>query len=235
MSTSCRKNAKGLLTLGIGIGFTDFAVESSAEVRRDLQQFWPAVTPELLDELAAVYPLSDFGASYIAGNNLFQSPAYTLITTLAAALGSNIRQNNTVYWQNQAIWGDYAIHCPSRYVASAAFNQSVKVPVWKLRFNAGYYAHGATLPYILNDLSSPLVFNTTLATVMKDWYLSFVISQDPNLPLPTRELSDRPWFPQYGAESTVIHVNESSISYIVDPDDSARCDLFFANARVFRN
>lgn len=89
--------------------------------------------------------------------------------------------------------------------------------------------------YLLGSPGTSIIFNATLAGIMKDYYLSFVINQDPNFPLPNRPVSLRPWFPQYGAESTVLHVNESSISYIADPDDSPRCDFFQSNSDIVLN
>lgn len=203
-------------------------------MQRDFQQFWPAATPEFFTALDQVYPLSDFGPSYIAANNFFQSPVFAVVGLVVQAAGGALQKNNTVYWKSQAIWGDFAIHCPTRYLASAAFNQTTKVPIWKLRFNAGYYAHGAAQSYVL-DISPALIFNTTLAGIMKDWYLSFFINQDPNFALPTREASARPWFPQYGAENEVMHVNETETGVIHDIDASARCDFFFANSEIVRN
>ncbi|SMY20406.1 unnamed protein product [Zymoseptoria tritici ST99CH_1A5] len=219
-----------------GIGFTNFSVKTANDVKREYNRFFLNATPEFLDGLLDLYPLSDFGEAWLDSNNLFQSPVYEFgLVPLIAQYGAILEKNNTAGWANQAILGDFYIHCPARYVASAAFNQSLKVPIWKLRFNAGYFAHAAVGRYILGPTESPLIFNKTLSYIMKDWYLSFVINQDPNSPLPTRDNSSRPWFPQYGAESTVVHVNETSISYIADPDDSARCEYFQANVEITQN
>ncbi|PPJ59715.1 hypothetical protein CBER1_10808 [Cercospora berteroae] len=216
-----------------GVGFTNFSVETADDIKREYSRFFPNATPEFLDELLDLYAPSDFGEAWLDSQNLFKSPVYEYgLVPLIAQYGSTLRKNNTAGWANQAILGDFYIHCPTRDVASAAFNQSLKVPIWKLRFNAGYFAHAAVGRYVLGPPGSPLIFNKTLGDTMKDWYLSFVISQDPNFPLPTRDNSSRPWFPQYGAESTVVLVNETSISYIADPDQSARCNFFKANIDI---
>lgn len=103
-----------------------------------------------------------------------------------------------------------------------------------MRFNAGFYAHSAVGLYFRENEGYPFVFNGTLADIMKDWYLSFVINQDPNMELPTRNGSQRPWFPQYGAENDVLQINETEIGYVKDVDAAARCEFFAANSDFVR-
>ncbi|CZT18014.1 uncharacterized protein RCC_03852 [Ramularia collo-cygni] len=220
-----------------GFGFTNGSVTTEDEVNRDISHLWPDATPQFVSDLLALYPPSAYGPAFKAANNLYQSSQYPLVEALFLAQDFNLSSNNPPLFQNAAIWGDAVIHCVSRNLAAAAFNSiPTKVPIWKLRFNAGYYAHAAVNRYFLGvEGPKEFVFNGTLADITKDWYLSFVINQDPNMELPTRNGSSRPWWPQYGAMNDVLLVNETRFATIADPDAADTCDFFAANADVIRS
>jgi hypothetical protein len=202
----------------VGIGFTNASVTSASEIQRDLQPFWQAATPQFLKTLYRLYPKTDYEGSYSLDNNLFLRPIFTAIATMFG-----LNEQDTAYWQLQAISGDYVIKCPTRYVSGSA--AKTQIPIWKLIFNRGYFAHGAIAPYILGAPSAPLQFNNTLAVIMEDCWLSSIINLDPNSLLPTINSTNQPKWPRYGADATIIQVNETSIQPMTDSDASEQCDF----------
>lgn len=116
-------------------------------------------------------------------------------------------------------------------------------PVWKLVFNAGSELHGATVPWLFDANSAN--DNSTLAAIMKDWFLSFAVNLNPN----SQSWSDnaKPHWPQYtsqistgaaagqGNNFVVIEVNATNIAVMTDPDASDRCDFFHGQSYVVRN
>ena len=115
------------------------------------------------------------------------------------------------------------------------------LPSYKLAFYAGSQTHGATGAFVFSqDRVSP---NATIAGIMKDWFLSFVIDLDPN----TRSFSGltKPYWPQFTAnvnenagvvsQFNAMEVNLTSIGVVPDPDTSAQCDFFHGQSYVVRN
>jgi len=76
--------------------------------------------------------------------------------------------------------------------------------------------HGQDIPYTYYDGPSTSVENDTLAVHMQDYFTNFVIAGNPNGP---GLLS----FPEYGAESTLLNFNLSSISLTKDILSDTRC------------
>lgn len=112
---------------------------------------------------------------------------------------------------------------------------SSDVPVFKQVSNVGAKTHGSTLPFlgVLDPSSDPSV-NLTLAAVMKDWMVSFVVHQDPNAQRWSNALGPR--WPDYDT-GEVMSVNDTNYGPVDDSyyDDSARCRFFWANENIVQN
>ena len=76
--------------------------------------------------------------------------------------------------------------------------------------------HGQDIYYTYYDGPSVNVANDTLAITMQKYFTNFVINHDPNGP-------GLPAFPQYGADSTLLNLNVSTISTIQDNVSFLRC------------
>jgi len=109
-------------------------------------------------------------------------------------------------------------------------------PSYKLVFNAGTELHGATRPF-LHNTNATTINNATLALIMKDWYLSFAIHQDPN----EQSFSNatKPYWPAYhlpgSSNFTVMDVNYTMIGATQDFWASGGCDFFKGQTSVVRN
>ena len=80
--------------------------------------------------------------------------------------------------------------------------------------------------------------NDTVARVLKDYYLNFVVNLDPNgLEVGTGQA--KPYWPQYspvGSQNfTILDFNYTMIDASPDRDASARCDFLHAVNYVTRN
>ena len=115
------------------------------------------------------------------------------------------------------------------------------LPTYKLIFDAGTELHGADSPFLwgvpMPTANSTMNNNQTIANIMKDWYLGFVLNLDPNSI--DNSGTPKPQWPQYQAEGqigfTVMDVNYTMIGQTPDPDASARCDFFHGQSYVVRN
>ncbi|KAK3670089.1 hypothetical protein LTR78_010029 [Recurvomyces mirabilis] len=141
---------------------------------------------------------------------------------------------NSTLFQRQTIYGDYIINCPTYYMASAVSDAGL--PAYKLVFNAGTELHGATRPFLHNTNAST-INNATLALIMKDWYLSFAINQDPNQQ--SFSNATKPYWPAYNLQGSsnfiVMDVNYTMIGPVQDFWASSGCDFFRGQASVVRN
>jgi carboxylesterase type B len=219
--------------LETGALFTNISITNTAEINPDLQKLWPAAETSFFTRLNQLYPLSAFTGSYF--DNPFFIALGSLIPTLA---------NNSPFWKLSAIFGDFIINCPTYYMG-AAFSHA-GLPIWKMVFNAGDKLHDATAPYLLGIPGNVTSFiqstttasNATLATIMKEYFLSFATELDPNAA--SFSGVGRPYWPQYQTPAcayrfAVLEVNDTTIGTRPDPDASARCDFFHAESDVVRN
>lgn len=108
-------------------------------------------------------------------------------------------------------------------------------PTFKLIFDAGTELHGADGPFLWGPAAS--INNFTLANIMKDYYLGFVLNLNPNSI--DNSNTPKPYWPQYQSTNStgfsVIDVNYTMMGVIEDPDASARCDFFHGQSYVVRN
>ncbi|KAK4891690.1 hypothetical protein LTR27_009698 [Elasticomyces elasticus] len=141
---------------------------------------------------------------------------------------------NSTLFQRQTIYGDYIIDCPTYYMATASSDWGQ--PTYKMIFNAGSQLHGADGPFLWgpNSTSSN---NATLANIMKDWYLGFVLNLDPNTI--NNSNTSKPYWPQYQSPGvsnfSIMDVNYTMVGAIPDLDANERCDFFHGQSYVVRN
>ena len=143
------------------------------------------------------------------------------------------RLGQSSYTRRAQIFGDAIINCGSAEVATAVSRWS---PVWKMRFNAGGKIHAATKAFLYELQSDGQGFtpNDTLADIMKDYFVSFAVSFDPNKKIAT-EIA-KPVWPKYeSGKSTILEVNATSIGTIRDPDQNTRCEFFRAHGDVIKS
>lgn len=79
--------------------------------------------------------------------------------------------------------------------------------------------------------------NATIAAYLKDYYLGFVINQDPNSI--SNSGLQKPHWPQYSppesSDFTILDFNYTTIGSNSDRDASPRCDFFHGRSYVVRN
>ncbi|RMJ24384.1 Carboxylesterase family [Aspergillus sp. HF37] len=142
---------------------------------------------------------------------------------------------NSTFHQRARWFGDFIINCPTYYMATAVADYGS--PVYKLYFAAGSDLHGAVAPFVKSRNLNGLADNSTLSSIMRDYYVSFAVSLDPN----AESYTDipRPYWPTYMGEQngdfSVLNVTDSLISVNRDADASPRCDFFHAQSYVVRN
>ncbi|KAK4998932.1 hypothetical protein LTR66_001922 [Elasticomyces elasticus] len=152
---------------------------------------------------------------------------------------------NSTFFQRQTWFGDFIINCPTYYMATAFTDQAYNASaVFKLTFAAGAQLHAATRPFLnSNTIGWPSANNQTLAQIMSSYWISFVVTKDPN-PL---KAPNAPSWPSYmsggkgtAADGESVGFNTLSVTYnsIVvrgDPDASAKCDFFSSQGYAVRN
>ncbi|KAK3698222.1 hypothetical protein LTR37_017047 [Vermiconidia calcicola] len=105
------------------------------------------------------------------------------------------------------------------------------LPTWKFIFNAGSQLHGADGPFLFGPESA--VNNNTLALILKDWYLGFVINLNPNSI--SNSGTPKPQWPQYQEGFTAMSINYTMMGAVRDVDASSKCDFFHGQSYVVRN
>ncbi|KAH8812927.1 Alpha/Beta hydrolase protein [Xylogone sp. PMI_703] len=199
-----------------GILFTNFSINNENEVLPDIQAFWPNVDPSssYFTNLMALYPESNFELLF------FLDPIQVLY-------GALIPESllNSPFYQRAAVFGDACINCPSYYIANGLANAGV--PSWKMRFAAGFEAHGSAA--VFTQLNSSTSGSPILAHQLKDYFISFITALDPN----AVSTVSKPIWPRYETGSfQILNIEQLSISNETDPDETAgRCAFFQSQNR----
>jgi carboxylesterase type B len=147
---------------------------------------------------------------------------------------------NSTFFRSAGAFGDFIIDCPTYYIASAV---SDVAPVWKMVFDAGTQLHGADKDFLFNTtFGTQPGQNLTIANVMKDWYLSFVVEGDPNArtfigdPKPvTWAMYMNGFNGDDGKGFNIMSINYTEIGMVRDPDASAKCDWWHGQSAIVRN
>lgn len=153
-----------------------------------------------------LYPKTDF--------QLFLDPILALYAALVPQTLLNVP-----FYQRAGIFGDAVINCPSYYMAEGVSNYGT--PAWKMRFAAGNEAHGSAASFTLQP--SATSGNLFLARQLKDYYVSFITTLDPN----AFTTFLKPVWPQYKPFSyQILNVEQLTVDSRRDPDASSRCAFF---------
>lgn len=105
-------------------------------------------------------------------------------------------------------------------------------------FNAGAQTHAAVGPFLVDPETLPIPapgYNATLADVMKDWYISFAVHNDPNTQ--SWSVVEKPRWPVYADGEDIMTVNYTEVGVVRDDyyDKTERCDFMWDNAEVVQN
>lgn len=139
---------------------------------------------------------------------------------------------NSTFFRRAQIYGDYIIDCPTYYMATTMADWGQ--PVWKFLFNAGSQLHGADGPFLWGPESE--INNMTLANILKDWYLGFVLNLDPNSV--ANSGTAKPDWPKYDAGPygfSIMDINYTMMGVTPDFDANPRCDFFHGQSYITRN
>ncbi|KAI5200239.1 hypothetical protein AUEXF2481DRAFT_82451 [Aureobasidium subglaciale EXF-2481] len=218
-----------------GFFFANFSITTDAQVQSSLTSLFPAAKDSFFTRLNQLYPVSNYGASYMTDNTFFSLPSFAQYAAMIPSLS-----NSSAFYKAADIWSDTIIICPLTNYISAV---SDYMPTWKMNFFAGTELHGATAPFIAsaNNASG----NATLSLIMKDYFASFVINLDPN-GMSLGNFS-KPYWPAFNLktagtqiggqvpENMVMRVNQTNMAPEVDTDVSARCDFVSSQGFQIRN
>lgn len=140
---------------------------------------------------------------------------------------------NSTLFQHSAIFGDFIVACPSSYVSAALSDYGM--PVWKMVFYAGSEKHGALLPFLYGTRGTPN--NANLASILRNYYISFAVSLDPNANNFTSV--SHPNWPEYQIPGipgfSVLNITYTTIEPSDDLDVRPQCDFFHSQSYVVRN
>ncbi|KAJ6101836.1 hypothetical protein N7486_004263 [Penicillium sp. IBT 16267x] len=193
-----------------GYIFSNMSITTEPEVQSDLLTLWPQANEAFIQELLKIYPQSDY-----KGAQSLPSSAETAEPQLIG---------DSAFGQISQLFGEYIIDCPTTHMAEAV--EAIQMPVYKLDFNAGSQTHGATIPYLFD--AADATSNSTLASYMKSWYLSFAVALDPNADIVGST-------PRWASYPSVLYATDNSLKTIMDPDVTKGCDFFLSNPYVVRN
>ncbi|KAL2821669.1 Alpha/Beta hydrolase protein [Aspergillus granulosus] len=142
---------------------------------------------------------------------------------------------NSTFFQREDWFGDFIVKCPTYYMATAVSDWGNSV--YKLSFAAGAQTHGAIIPFTETTALNGTANNVTLASIMRNWYISFATDLDPNAASYTNV--EKPYWPTYmnaqNGNFSVISVTDTTISVVEDQDASAKCDYLHSQSYVVRN
>jgi hypothetical protein len=177
--------------------------------------------------LNKLYPLSAFEGAYY-NQPFFHSTVFPLFAVIDPA---SVPGADPSLWQVQQLNGDANINCPTYYFAAAA--EKHNVPAYKSIFDAGVYVHSAADFPIFDD--QIFTIDTSVATAVKDYLISFIVSLDPNA-FPSVSKQPRMNWPRYReADYAILRVLDSTIIRQRDPDASDRCNFLHSQSAIVRN
>ncbi|RYO89775.1 hypothetical protein DL766_002638 [Monosporascus sp. MC13-8B] len=205
-----------------GFYFTNTSLRTVEDLRSDLSALWHDPDQQYAETALTLYPESSHNVSNLQDLVYYEQ--------LKAALGAESLSDAFV--RRSLLYGDATINCPTTYIAQSVADAGL--PTFKMVFNASFQLHGASYPSLYSDTintDGSLTFsgiyidgNATLAEIMRSYWISFTITQDPN-----KFASEGPQIPswqQYRSdEPNILWVGKSEIQTISDPDLSAKCQF----------
>ncbi|KAH8555976.1 Carboxylesterase [Umbelopsis sp. PMI_123] len=156
-------------------------------------------------------------------NSLFFNPPQSFLDTLDKLYPPSA-YNNSVFNRRKAIFGDNYINCGTEIIAISSVHY-LKNPssVFKFISSANSGIHGSLSAYIMvENVNGPFGLNNTLGYILQDYYLSFIIHQDPNV----EKNSVAPYFPSYSSGNQVLIVSDENVVPGIDLDAREQCYFF---------
>ncbi|KXH42585.1 acetylcholinesterase [Colletotrichum simmondsii] len=204
-----------------GILFSNTTMTTQDELLADLQTLWPSLPESKIADLLEFYPTSTYNGTVL--------DRLTVLAALSASTGQELELSD-VFARRQAIFGDSLINCPTTYIATAATKAGTKA--YKMIFDAGNQLHGATVPFLFSTTINPsgeIPFSTTvapgnatLASYMRDYFVSFSLYLHPNGFAAGQQA---PYFPRYDSQDLdTLLISQKSIQLGADPEKAARCE-----------
>ncbi|KAJ4349735.1 uncharacterized protein N0V89_008353 [Didymosphaeria variabile] len=200
-----------------GFTFSNQSMTTIKEETEDLRNQFPRANEEFVEDVFGLYPQEQFNSTFWQRLTWF---------------GYVFALSDHLIGLTQC--SDFSINCPTYYVASslALFG----VPVYKQIFNVGTQLHGAVGPYLADlDYAFEPGANVTLASILRDWYVSFVVHNDPNAQ--SWSGVPKPIWPEYEPSGEVMTVNFTELGAVDDRhyDNTKRCGFFWENAGTVQN
>ena len=210
-----------------GVLFSDQNITTDAGVQAALQKLWPSASTSFFNRLGGILPNTSFTNASFFNQPYFNSTAYKEL----ADLSSNYSTSNPSFWRLQTLTGYSIVNCPTYYLGSAYADAGL--PTWKLDNSAGSQLHASTDLFLLNAAGTGGT-NTTLASIYKDYFLSFIMDLDPNT-FSRPSGTERPYWPTYlstDGNFTVLQTNDTIVQVVGDEDAAALCDFFSSQSTV---
>ncbi|KAL1957344.1 hypothetical protein VTO42DRAFT_6133 [Malbranchea cinnamomea] len=204
-----------------GFYFTNPDTNSEQEIAATLTTLWQTANRSFVERVMQLYPVEQFNASLL--DDLKALPVLT-------GPGSENPTVSDSFGRLQAIVAHTTIDCSTYAIAAAV--ASAGLSAYKMVFNAGNQLHGATIPFLYSSYINPtgadtvpMAFpNATLATYMRDYFVSFALHEDPNKYAFGQQTPPHwPRFTESGSE--VIRVEFEGTDVSVDPEKSPQCAL----------
>ncbi|KAH7374054.1 Alpha/Beta hydrolase protein [Cadophora sp. MPI-SDFR-AT-0126] len=201
-----------------GALFSNFLTNTSATLRQEIQNLWPAASSSKVDNILHAY--SSINTTALRDGSIFLNVVQDALSTVS-----------DTFVKRQAILGDSYVNCGTMHIATAV--RTAGLAAYKMIFNAGYQLHGAVSNYVFSKDINPsgevyfgsLRFpgNDTLASFLRDYIVNFVILRDPNEAHKKGNFG-RPTWPIYSlGDNGVLMVGFEEITSIKDSDLSLRC------------
>lgn len=219
-----------------GVIFTNSSLTTQAAETVDAKFLFPYAGPSFFSRLYQLYPASNFNSTFFQRQTWFGD----FIINCKPFPSSRNKLNTIIY----ACKAD-TVPGPTYYMATAISDHgSNSSAVFKMIFSAGNQLHGATGAFLYSaNIGFPSAPNSTIADIMSSYWISFVVTGDPN-PLRSRSA---PFWPSYNSNKggtipagesfgfSTLAITVDSTEIIVDTDASAQCDFFLSQSLAVSN
>ena len=240
-----------------GYNYGNQSITTAAESQADLQTLWPAATTSFFDRLYQLYPREAYNSTFwqrqtLFGDFIINCPTYYMASAMADA---GLPAYKLVFNAGTQLHGATS---PFLLQPNDSESKSCLVPLFrekkspcpetKSQITVREYICTILLTAAFANVSilQTAVNNSTLASYMKDWFISFVTDLDPNARSFSPESEGKPFWPLYnprlgtagdgdGAEFAIMDVNYTQVGVIPDFDVSDKCDFWFGRSWVVRN
>ncbi|KAJ3523491.1 hypothetical protein NM208_g12428 [Fusarium decemcellulare] len=206
-----------------GFIFSNTSLASDEEALADLSALWHRDSL-FVEEVWEQYPESTYNISH-----LDDLPSYQLQKNSGFYNGTITNS----FIRRSAIFGDALVACPTTFISEAVTKAGLSA--YKLIFNSGFQFHSATIYYAFSNYTdvdgsrfvngASIPGNATLATLLRNYLISFTLFHDPNTLKP--DYGVFPSWPEYTThDPKVMYLADSGVEVVADPEGSGKCDIF---------